>query len=312
MEKRPKRGPGAPPAVDFRRSVCLCSPKACPCLVLDGNRHEMLLELASIGAWGQNAGSNSKNLMQKLGPSVKVPKPAHVQVSCLDAKINPKLAMEEAGVLLPHDLFVSLAQNDPETFEDLMGLGSVKQFWNEIRKDGFHWTSEHKQEDFSHEYCVPCWLHGDAADAVEYADRRSLLVLSWGSLACKDFAPSISCLFAACFAKPCISKGAEGDTMDPIWALLRWSFEALLDGRRPSRDAMGKPFAPGNDLGLPRWMSTDLCGWCSASRKEGPRMWSVFAGRGWQCKKVNDYENDPVSRTIHQSGSTVGEAPGGV
>ena len=301
-------------------------------VVLDGNRNEMLLELASIGAWGQNAGSNSKNLMQKLGSAVKVPKPAHIQVPCLDAKINPKLTMEEAGVLLPHDLFVSLAQNYPETFQDLMGLDSAKQFWDEIRTDDFHWTSEYKQRDFSHEHCIPCWLHGDA---VEYADRRSLLVLSWGSLACKDFAPSISCLFAACFAKPCISKGAEGDTMDPIWSLLRWSFEALLDGRHPSRDAMGNPFAPGslraklagrplhqpdpekprfrvvlwsivgdyeffaNDLGLPHWMSSDPCGWCNASRKERRRMWNVFADHGWQCKKVNDYENDPVSRKGH-------------
>ena len=305
-------------------------------LVLDGLRHEKIVELAALGAFGQQPGNVSRDLLTRYAGDIKVCNSTKLQVPCLDPKSNPKLSREETSMLLPHDLFVSLATEYNDTFSAIMGLDKIPDFWKQIRRDDWHWTSEYRQADFSNPYCIPLWLHGDA---VEYADKRSAMVLSWGSLTCLGFAPTVSALFACCFAKQAINKDEDPDGVEdtflPLWQQLKWSFEALLQGDHPSRDHNGDRFPPGSyrarmagkplfqpvphgpkyraclwsivgdyewfslDLNLPHWMSKQMCGWCNARRDDDAKLWSCFKHKGWKSKSINDYEANPVFTQPH-------------
>ena len=109
------------------------------------------------------------------------------------------------------------------------------------------------------------------------------------------------------------------DGMDTLWRVLRWSFQAMADGRWPDTDAFGSAFAPGSywarrageelaggyratiiaiqgdldyfakNLYLRHWASAHPCSFCPANNVEGdPLCWTEFRpehagwmGEGW-------------------------------
>ena len=87
---------------------------------------------------------------------------------------------------------------------------------------------------------IPLMIHGDG---VEYENRDTLLVYSWGSMLAQM--PSLKQHWLlGCFPKSCTSEA----TWPPIWDWLKWSFEALGKGYHPSKDPWGKPLEKGSIL----------------------------------------------------------------
>ena len=134
---------------------------------------------------------------------------------------------------------------------------------------------------------IPLFIHGDG---VEYANNDNLMVFSWGCLL-SGLSTLLNHWLLAAFPKSCGKK----ETWEVIWKHLHWSFQALADGRHPSRGPdgkclekgsvfyplMGQPLHPkglkgviwsiigeheyfNNTLGLPHWASHHPCWECDA------------------------------------------------
>ena len=110
----------------------------------DGASHPDLTKLACAGNWGAQSGNIHKQIMNKSCPNVMRAAPFHIKVPCID----PKTSLEKedwAAVFLPHLQFAP-------------GMCLEK-----------HWKQK----------VVPLMVHGDG---VEYHNRDSLMVWSWGCM----------------------------------------------------------------------------------------------------------------------------------
>ena len=144
-------------------------------------------------------------------------------------------------------------------------------------------TLEKDWEDLN----IPLFIHGDGVD---YANNDNLMVFSFGCLL-SNLSTLLNHWLLACFPKSCGKK----ETWEVIWKHLHWSFQALADGRHPSKGPDGKPLEKGsvfyhlkgqllhpkglkgviwsiigdheffsNTLGLPHWASHYPCWECDA------------------------------------------------
>lgn len=89
---------------------------------------------------------------------------------------------------------------------------------------------------------IPCFIHGDK---VEFQDRDSIMVWSWGSLL-SSLGSMDSSLLIAAFPASCTvpdSPAATG-TWDCIFKWVVWSLLALLAGFHPLTDPEGNDFPP--------------------------------------------------------------------
>ena len=87
---------------------------------------------------------------------------------------------------------------------------------------------------------IPLFLHGDG---VEYQNRDSMMVWSWGCML-GDQSSLEKHMLLATFPKSCTTK----ETWPSIWKVLRWSFDALGKGLHPTHDSDGKPLEKGSPL----------------------------------------------------------------
>ena len=144
-------------------------------------------------------------------------------------------------------------------------------------------TLEKDWEDLN----IPLFIHGDGVD---YANNDNLMVFSFGCLL-SNLSTLLNHWLLACFPKSCGKK----ETWEVIWKHLHWSFQALADGRHPSKGPDGNPLEKGsvfyhlkgqllhpkglkgviwsiigdheffsNTLGLPHWASHYPCWECDA------------------------------------------------
>ena len=197
--------------------------------------------------------------------------------------------------------FSSLAANYHGQFQALFPQDGLEAFWDGAiaRQDprleghpcqkGANW----KKKTF------PLFLHGDG---VEYQDRDTLMVWSWGGLMC--LFQSLDCHFLiADFPKSCTTAA----TWDPLMKWLEWSLTALAKGFHPKRDPWNRPLPKGspmhelmgqqltpsgmkgivwciqgdheffsNVLRLPHWSSRNPCWECNCTQPSGPRSFHVL------------------------------------
>ncbi|CAE7719047.1 unnamed protein product [Symbiodinium sp. CCMP2592] len=299
-------------------------------LVLDGFRIEPVMELAALGAFGAYPGNIFRDLKSKHGKAVQVAEPYKLRVPVLDPRSAPRQSLEDAGMLLPHDLFCSIGREYPDQFDSIFGIADLPSFWGQIRSDDFHFGADLQPDQIDSHHTIPMWLHGDG---VAFGERDSLMVLSFGSLT-SSLAPSSACLFCAAFAKKVTATSAKNegdDTWRNIWQPLAWSLECLFEGKHPERSHDGKPWQPGtrranlagqdllptgpwkgilwslvgdyeymaNVLKLPHWKSNAMCGFCDCDKTKPAKSPWNFAKPGWVTKQPNDFQNSPVWRTPH-------------
>ena len=201
---------------------------------------------------------------------------------------------------------------------ELLGLASVSEFWDKVPDSEPRLQSAGavlgSKKSRKKQKIVPLWVH---ADGVEYGERNSLMIWSFGS-ALVEPAPEAS-FYLASFVKSVTYSGGVFSTWKTIWQVLKWSFQALWDGVHPSSDWEGVPFPPGhplaakagsaiggykfviwnvlgdlemfcNHLGLPHWNKLNLCWHCDAHKKDASKYYGHnWKGHGWELYDAAEY-----------------------
>ena len=182
-----------------------------------GASHTDLQQLASCGNWGKQPGNIHRQVMNKFCPQVMLPEPFHVKVECID----PKTSLEKedwAAVFLPHLQFAHLGEHYPEFFEKAFccAKGSLERFRTGVQKVKDDRLVGHPMCLEKHTWkkrVVPLMLH---ADGVEFHNRDSLMVWSWGCMLAEMSSLKQHMLLAA-FPKSCTTP----ETWKPIWKWLK-------------------------------------------------------------------------------------------
>lgn len=260
--------------------------------MLDGAEHEELFTIAKCGSHGKHPGNIHRDLMASFCKELSMPDPCDVQVPCKNPK-SLKKDVEFAACFLPHQMFSKLASSYEDVFQSIFPIEKLEDFWNQALEKGDDRLKNHPMQQRGwKKKTIPLFMHGDG---VEYQNRDSLMVYSWGSLL-QQMSSLSSHFYIAGFPKSCTLDGTWEEMM--VW--ICWSFAALQHGYHPTHDPegkplkkdspffleKGKPLAHGlcgvlwvvqgdheffsNSLKLPHWASKSPCWECSAKKDAKP------------------------------------------
>ena len=178
-----------------------------------------------------------RQILNKFCSDVMIPEPFCTKVKCIDPKTSLEKE-EQVSFFLPHLQFAHLAEHYPMFFQDAfsLGKGDLEKFWTGVESTGDPRLTGHPMclEKHWKQTSIPLFLHGDG---VEYHNRDTILVYSWGPMI-GDMGSLKQHQLAACYPKSCTNKSTWG----PIWEWLRWSFEALGKGFHPTHDPWESPW----------------------------------------------------------------------
>jgi len=262
--------------------------------MLDGAQHADLQRMAKCGDYGATDGNVAKSLQKAFCKAVDIIEPIQVEVPCVDPKTNSKEVVE-APLFLPHMWFSSLYHSFPEQFHSLFATKNLEKFWKGAETTVDHRLQGHPMKGLAdwRSKVVPLYFHGDG---VEFQERDSLMVWSFGCVLCK-FSSLDGHMLLAVFPKVCTS----ADTWKPLEKWLVWSFTSLLAGVHPALDPDGKNLEEGsvfypmrgqpltsagfrgslwsiqgdhdffsNVLKLPHWQNEQPCWECDCTNNTGP------------------------------------------
>ena len=194
--------------------------------------------LAGIGTNGAYKNKCHADLMNKVEHLSQLPEPFRVRVPFA-------LPFGESlqGMLLPHQLFASLWRDYPETWRSsvLPDEQTLQRFWSAV--DSHPQMESHPIRDVA-DYkskVVPLAVHGDGVPVVGLGKGWSkvMTMFSWYSLIGQGQTKEI--LFWVWSMYDRMSKGSVSEgTRGVFFAVLRWSFLCLMEGKWPSADFQGK------------------------------------------------------------------------
>ena len=208
----------------------------------DGHAADVKL-LASLGSYGADPQNVTPALTEtfctKSGSHVPEPYTVNLPVLVKDMQSQQvRVEHRPYHMFLPHDWLRNLRSKS--ALLKVWGLENLDEFWlnHNVAED----PSCRKIKDaLNNKKVIPLVLHGDGG---QFQREGSLLVISMRSLLSSANVAHSQMLLAA-ISKACVSKSADRclDTMQCVWKVLSWSFNALLQGKHPQRDHEGKPFA---------------------------------------------------------------------
>ena len=144
------------------------------------------------------------------------------------------------SALLPHEVFHTLYTHAPEVFGKVMlgGDGLLEQFWREAATINDDWFRSHPviSRVANPSLMVPLGIHGDDAGV---QGQEQVLVITWGSVVHKQCTLDSRIVFTMLKVADIV----PNDTMETIYNVLRWSFQALVDGEFPAADHLGQLFS---------------------------------------------------------------------
>ena len=142
------------------------------------------------------------------------------------------------AALLPHEVLHTLFSHARDLFGCLMGEDdALSQWWAEAATVFPEWYSAHPvvQEGVPPEKRIPIGIHGDDAGV---HGQEQVLVVTWGSL----LSPKHTMDSRICFSMMRVRHILPDDTMQTIYGVLKWSFEAMATGKFPKTNHEGKEF----------------------------------------------------------------------
>ncbi len=144
-----------------------------------------------------------------------------------------------SSALLPHEVLASLYKF-PELFEFLFtgGPSNLQAWWDNAAVAGGSWYAEHPVIADTPHMCIPLGMHGDDAGM---HGHESTLIVTWNSLAVKHATLDSRIVFSMLRVAD-IDKRAQ-KTLQVLYRVLSWSFNALASGRHPYADHLGQPFS---------------------------------------------------------------------
>ena len=159
------------------------------------------------------------------------------------------------AMLLPHILFATIYRSYQETWKKVIcpSTEAVTIFWREMAAGGNpNLTTELTNRKNYKSGCIPICLHGDGVpvSGIGKGWVHTVTSFSWYSLLTTS-APAADSLFFICALYDKLRR--QGKDLDAtghhFLCILKWSFEALFEGKWPSRDYLGQPFPSASTSG---------------------------------------------------------------
>lgn len=163
------------------------------------------------------------------------------------------------SAFLPHEVFSTLYERGPEAFWKIMGsLDHLLEFWRAAEEINDEWYRNCPAiPEVGHTKAIPIGFHGDDAGV---HGQEQVLVITWGSVAFKQCTLDSRIVFTMLK----VAHILKGDTLQTVYNVLRWSFEALRLGRFPAEDHNGVAFSldhhPDRFAKVGMYLAEGLCG----------------------------------------------------
>lgn len=236
-----------------------------------------------------------RDLLAAIGWPDKAP-----EIRWIEIPVGHKGEKRPHPVICPIETFRKIFCDFPKRWAKVLRgeAGACKAFWQSIQ----HHPIVAKHPVLSTLLFDKTLALGVHADAAPITKHESLHTIAWNSLHGSGTTMDTRLMFT------CIKKSEMGEgTMDAFWDYFAWAMNALLDGKTPHHDWVGRPIRGGGEniaggwrasciqvrgdwefynqaLRLARWDYADNCCWiCSASNNQADRFWTDFSDNaGWR------------------------------
>jgi hypothetical protein len=262
------------------------------------NLSEDLLRLARLGGQGKHPENVSKEFFDAWGSRSKLPFP-------FEAQITFKSGVATTSMMLPHELFATIYHQYPVSFKKrILGAGP-EPFWDAVKHHPQMTNHPLKLRGGYKKRAIPIGFHGDGVPVtgIGKVSSRLMDVFSWTSILSGGKTIQVNYLIWGVY-QVALSKG-DVVTLDEFFTILKWSLEALNEGKWPRADHHKREYNPrspqgkragtalaagyfgvlwgimgdldyfASDLGLPRFSAASPCTLCRCCN-EGPAFWSDF------------------------------------
>lgn len=215
-------------------------------------------KLSEIGTKGKHT-SNCKRDLLNLLQDPDLPEAYQVSVPMKISKVDAEQEVVQERsfpILLPHETFAKLYQDDKPLFSKLLMDGgddcTVKDFWAEVRRRKDPRLEEHpmlERTDWD-SLAIPLSLHGDAVPctSVGKSGSKSYDVCSMQGLLSSGPTLEMKMYIYGIFEVN-NSTSDESDTQFHIWRVVVWSLWWAFQGRWPTHDPRGKEYPRGTTEG---------------------------------------------------------------
>ena len=196
-----------------------------------------LTKLASAGSYGAHPNKCFASTRTTAAADVRLPKPTLIRVP-FKAPVNEAVQ----AMHLPHELFAAIHDHYPDTWSRsiLPDTQSLESFWDSV--EGHPSLTHHitNKPDYKR-YLIPLALHGDGVPLTGRgkAWQQGFTNFSFYSLVGLGSTSELLFYIWGLFDKLKHLEHEASSTLTRAFVLLRWSFQALFEGRWPSRDHMG-------------------------------------------------------------------------
>ena len=210
------------------------------------------------GATGRGkAGRMYQELMSKLvTPSI----PLFRAIIPLDLQERVPRMVEQC-MLLPHVVFSSMYHHYHASFIKRICPSSetLRDFWTKLERHPLLHNHPVRRIRGWRDRCVPLSIHGDGVPCVAVGKSwgKSMEVLSWASLVVTGSTLQTFFWIYGCFTA-LFSKTTMRHTVRRQFIYLKWSLQALWEGKWPDHDPFRGPYPPDSPEG--RRAGTPLCG----------------------------------------------------
>ena len=200
-----------------------------------GDQSRMTGRFSSLGASGRHLGNLSRDFARMAHRNMHLPKTYSLRVPL---RVHGEVETDQRiDMFLPHESMSWLAGRGRTHFESRLcpgGWPAVEEWWRERRREPWYDTHPAKQLLKSGVKVLPLQLYGDDA---EMSKGGSALVFTYSSPNCALSSWSSKMLIAVVPLRICTD-----ETLETIYACVRWSFDVLLSRRWPTHDCWGEPW----------------------------------------------------------------------
>jgi hypothetical protein len=142
--------------------------------------------------------------------------------------------------ILPHELFGSIYATGLDIFHRLFtgGEQNLQEWWDHAAAVDDSWYQQHPAIHRTQNPLlrVPYGIHGDDAGM---AGAEAVLAITWGAVAV--YGPTLDTRLLFSVVK--VNEMIKPDTLHEVYSVLKWSLNALAEGRYPDRDHRGTLFS---------------------------------------------------------------------
>ena len=184
--------------------------------------------ISAAGAHGKHQSSVHKSLMRLFGRPKGAPEIEWIEIPLKGGRRVPH------PFILPHKFFRALHKERYANFvRALRGPeGAAEEYWSNLRQTDF--VRRHPLLS-DRKHSLPIGMHGDAGP---YSKQDSLMVISWNSLLGTGTTRTKRFVFT--FLR---KVEYNRETLDRVWQVLAWSFNAMARGEDPAIDWDGNPIS---------------------------------------------------------------------